>query len=376
MAEKNDYYQTLGIQKSATDDDIKKAYRQMAKKYHPDANPGDAAAEAKFKEVSEAYSILSDPQKRAAYDQYGHAAFDPAQGGGGFTGGFGGFDAESIFESFFGGGFGDIFGTSGSRRAGPRRGADLQQNVQIKFEDAVFGCIRDITIQSYENCPTCKGSGAKPGTVAESCRQCGGTGQERVQQQTIFGTVTNVRTCAACRGEGKIIKDPCPDCRGAGRVRVQKTIQVNIPKGIDNGQSIRLTGRGEPGEKGGPSGDLLVTVYVQPHNRFVREGIHLFMDLPITFAQASLGDEIPIQTLEGEERLTIRPGTQPGTVSILKGKGVPNVKNPRVIGDLHVKLVVQVPTQLNEKQRQALREFAEAMGEEAEEKKGRWGKKK
>ncbi|MCL2462457.1 MAG: molecular chaperone DnaJ [Defluviitaleaceae bacterium] len=374
MADKRDYYEVLGVQKTANDDDLKKAYRQMAKKYHPDANPGDKSAEESFKEVNEAYAVLSDPQKRAAYDQYGHAAFDPAMGGAGGNP-YGGvnFDMGDIFSSvfgeglgdIFGGGFGDMFGGGGRRaRNGPRRGADLQTNIQIRFEEAVFGTQKDIQLTSSDACPTCKGSGAKPGTTAESCKHCGGTGQERVQQQTMFGTVTSVRPCTICNGEGKIVRDPCPDCRGTGKVRTTKTLTVNVPKGVDNGTVIRLTGKGEPGEKGGPSGDLLITVYVQSHKHFTRQGMNLYLDVPITFVQAALGDELTIPTLDGSEKYTIKPGTQPGTIVTLRGKGVPSLKNNKSVGDLIIKLVVTVPTQMSERQKQRLRDFADEMGEE------------
>jgi molecular chaperone DnaJ len=373
MADKRDYYETLGVGKSASEDDLKKAYRKLAKQYHPDSNQGDKAAEEKFKELNEAYAVLSDPQKKAAYDQYGHAAFDPASGGGGGGGGFysGGFnmDMGDIFESFFGG---DIFGgsTRSSGRNGPRDGASLQTSVQIKFEEAVYGTVKDIRIQGYETCGTCKGTGAKPGTYAETCRHCGGTGQERYQQQTMLGSMTTLRTCSHCRGEGKIIKSPCPECHGAGKVQANKTLSVTIPKGIDNGQTVRLSGKGEPGERGGSPGDLLITVHVQPHKVFVRKGINLHLDLPITFVQAALGDEVLIPTLDGEERLTIKPGTQPNQEVSIRGKGVPNIRNQRMYGDLIIKLVVNVPTQLTEKQKQRLRDFAEEMGEE-----GKDGKK-
>ncbi len=364
MAEKRDYYEVLGVPKTASDDEIKKAYRKMAKQYHPDANPGDTAAEDKFKEVNEAYAVLSDPQKKAAYNQYGHSAFDQSGGGGG--GFYGGFDMGDIFESFFGeSGFGEMFGGGGGRRRnGPRRGADMQTNIQITFDEAYFGTTRDITLTSSDSCPTCKGTGAKPGTNADNCKKCGGSGQERVQQQTMFGTMTTVRTCSACHGEGKIIKDPCTTCRGEGKVRTSKTITVTVPKGIDNGQSIRIGGKGESGEKGGPPGDLLITVYVQPHKVFVRKGNDLHLEVPITFVQATLGDEISIPTMEGEEKYTIKPGTQPGTVVSIRGKGVPNVKNNRVVGDLIVTLDVTVPTTLTDKQKQALRTFADEMGED------------
>ncbi len=361
MADKRDYYETLGVAKGASDDEIKKAYRKMAKKYHPDANPGDATAESKFKEVNEAYAVLSDSQKKAAYDQFGHAAFDQTAGGGG--GGFYGgmdFNMSDIFESVFGG---DIFGSS-RHRNDPRRGSDLRTSMQIKFDEAFFGCEKEVSLSANEVCDTCKGSGAKPGTVAESCRHCGGSGQERFQQQTMFGTMTSVRTCSICRGEGKIIKDPFASCRGTGFVKKAKTLKVNIPKGIDSGQSIRLAGKGEPGEKGGPYGDLLITIYVSPHKLFIREGINLRMEVPVTFVQAALGGEIVIPTMEQSESYTIKPGTQTGTVVTLKGKGVPSVKNSRIVGDLIISLKVTVPTSLTDKQKQLLKAFADEMGEE------------
>jgi molecular chaperone DnaJ len=367
MADKRDYYEILGVGKQAGDDDLKKAYRNMAKKYHPDANPGDTAAEAKFKEINEAYGVLSDSQRRAAYDQYGHAAFDPSSGGGGF----GGMDINDIFGSIFGDGF-DIFG-GGRRRAGPRRGADLQMRLNIAFEEAVFGAVKDVQLQTYDACGTCKGSGAKPGTHAESCKRCGGSGQERVTQQTILGSMTTVVTCSMCKGEGKTIKEPCTGCRGAGRVRVTKTLQVTVPKGIDDGQSIRLSGKGELGEKGGPAGDLLITMRVLPHKVFKRDGNNLFLEVPITFVQAALGDEILIPTLDRkEERYNVKAGTQPGTVVHIKGKGVPSVRNNRIVGDLVVKLNVTVPTLLNERQREALKAFNEAMGDDYKNHKKRW----
>ncbi len=364
MAEKRDYYETLGVSKGASEDEIKKAYRKQAKKYHPDANPDNQEAEAKFKEVSEAYSVLSDPQKKAAYDQYGHAAFQ--QGGGGGGGFYGGFEMGDIFESIFGdSGFSDIFGGGGGRRRqGPRRGSDVHTSLNINFEEAFFGTSKEITLPMNETCGTCNGTGAKPGTLAESCKHCGGSGQERILQQTMFGTMTSVRTCAVCRGEGKIIKEPCTTCRGEGRVRRNKALEVNIPKGIDNGQSIRLSGKGEAGEKGGPYGDLLISINVLPHKVFVRKGSNIYLDMPITFVQAALGDEITIPTLEEQVKYTIKPGTQPGAQHVIKGKGFANVKNPKILGDLVVTLNVMVPTTLNEKQKQHLKAFAESMGEE------------
>ncbi|MCL2874062.1 MAG: molecular chaperone DnaJ [Defluviitaleaceae bacterium] len=362
MANKADYYDTLGISKGAGEDEIKKAYRNMAKKYHPDANQGDESAEKKFKEVSEAYDVLSDAKKRETYDRFGHAAFDQSAGGGagGFYGGGMNFDMSDIFETVFGG---DIFG-SGRRRSGPRRGADLQTSLKITFEESFFGVEKEIQVSANETCETCKGTGSKPGSAAESCKQCGGSGQERVHQQTLFGTMASVRTCSLCKGEGKIIRNPCQTCKGTAKVRKNKKLQVAVPKGIESGQSIRLSGRGEPGEKGGPSGDLLVTIYVSPHNVFKRNGDDLYLEVPVTFVQAALGYDITIPTMADPERHTIKAGTQTGTVVTIKGKGMPNVRNPKSSGNIVATLKVSVPTNLNEKQKQLLKEFAEEMGED------------
>ena len=370
MANKKDYYEELGIGRDANDDQIKKAYRKLAKQYHPDANPGDKSAEERFKEISEAYSVLSDSSKRKTYDQFGHAAFE--QGGGGFHGGV---DINDIFGSFFGGGamdLGDIF-SGGRSRPRARRGADLQMRMSIKFEEAIFGVTKDIELQSYDVCESCKGSGAKPGTYAESCKHCNGTGSERITQQSMLGMMTRVVTCSICKGEGKIIREPCVQCRGQGRIRKKKTVEVNIPKGIDSGQSIRLQGKGEMGEKGAPPGDLYITVNIAPHKLFKRDGNNLYLEVPITFVQAALGDDISIPTIDGsEEKYKVKPGTQPGTVVNLRGKGVPNVHNPRSVGDLVVKLNVSVPTGLNEKQKSLLLEFNESMGDEYKNHKKRW----
>jgi len=367
MADKRDYYETLGVGKSATDSELKSAYRKLAKQYHPDANPGDSKAEDKFKELSEAYAVLSDGDKRAAYDQYGHAAFDPASGGGGGGGFYGNvnFDMHDIFNSFFGDGGFDIFGGGRSRRNGPRRGADLQMRMQIKFEEAVFGATKEVQLQVNENCDTCKGSGAKPGTHPENCKECGGSGQVRAVQQTLLGSMTTVRDCPACKGQGRVIKEPCSSCRGTGKTRVTKTLNITVPKGIDTGQSIRLAGKGEPGEKGGSDGDLLITMVISPHKLFTRQGNNLYLDVPITFVQATLGDEISVPLLDGsEEKYSIKAGTQPGTVVSIKGKGVPSVRNNRNVGDLVVTLNVTVPTGLNEKQKEHLRAFNEVMGDD------------
>ena len=377
MSNKSDYYETLGISKTASDSDIKSAYRKLAKQHHPDANPGDPQAEAKFKEVSEAYAVLSDSEKKAAYDQFGHAAFDAAAGGGG-TGGYYGnvnFDMYDIFNSFFGDSF-DIFGGGGRARNGPRRGADLQMRMQIKFEEAVFGATKDVQLQMNEACKTCSGSGAKPGTHPETCKECGGSGQVRRMQQTLLGAMTTVSACPSCHGEGKTIKDPCTSCRGTGKMRVTKTLEITVPKGIDNGQSIRLAGKGEPGEKGGPAGDLLITMQVVPHKVYTRRGTNLYLDVPITFVQAALGDEISIPMLDGsEEKYQIKPGTQPGAVVYLKGKGVPSLRNNRNVGDLVVTLNVTVPKGMTEKQKESLRAFNEAMGDDYNNHKKNWFEK-
>ena len=364
MADKRDYYETLGVSKSATESELKSAYRKLAKQYHPDANPGDEAAEAKFKELSEAYAVLSDGDKRAAYDQHGHAAFDSNGGGSGFYGNVN-FDMHDIFNSFFGDGGFDIFGGGGRRRSGPRRGADLQMRMQIKFEDAVFGAVKEVQLPTHETCDICSGSGAKPGTHPINCKECNGTGQVRMMQQTMLGAMTTVRTCPTCKGDGKIVKDPCTKCRGAGKVKVTKTLEVTVPKGIDNGQSIRLTGKGEPGEKGGPAGDLLITMQILPHKVFSRQGNNLYLEIPITFVQAALGDEISVPMLDGsEEKYYVKAGTQPGTVVRIKGKGVPSLRNNRNMGDLMLTLKVTVPTGLTEKQKEHLIAFNEAMGGE------------
>lgn len=357
MAEKRDYYEVLGVKKDATEAELKKAYRKMAVKYHPDQNPGDKEAEEKFKEVNEAYEVLNDPEKRAQYDQFGHAAFEQGgMGGGGFYGqGFDMGDLGDIFSSMFG--FGGGFGGGSTRKNGPRRGRDINVNIQLTFEEAVFGCKKEISVPIADECDTCHGTGAKEGTHAESCPKCNGTGQERVVQQSMFGAVTSVRTCSQCHGTGKIIKEPCATCKGTGRVRKTKKYEVNVPKGIDNGQTIRLAGKGEIGENGGSYGDLLVTVYVQPNRVFERRGYDIYCDVPITFVQAILGGEIVIKTIDGEQTYTIKPGTQPDTVVTLKGVGVPNLRNPKVRGNQIVTLKVKIPTDLSERQKDLLRQF-------------------
>ncbi|WP_352400663.1 molecular chaperone DnaJ [Anaerotignum sp.] len=354
LAEKRDYYEILGVSKGASDAELKKAYRKMAVKYHPDQNPGNKDAEDKFKEVNEAYEVLSDPQKRAQYDQFGHSAFEQGGAGGGFYGqGFDMGDLGDIFGSMFGfGGFG-----GGARKNGPRRGNDVNVNIQLTFEEAAFGCTKEISVAILDECETCHGTGAKTGTHAESCPKCNGTGQERFVQQSMFGAVTSVRTCSQCHGSGKVVKDPCNTCQGAGKVRKTKKYEVNIPKGIDNGQTIRLANKGEVGENGGGYGDLLVTVYIQPDRVFVRKGFDVYCDVPISFVQAALGGEIVIKTIDGEQKHTIKPGTQPETVVTLRGVGIPNLRNPKVRGNQVVTLKVKIPTDLSEKQKELLRMF-------------------
>lgn len=354
LAEKRDYYETLGVDKSASETELKKAYRKMAAKYHPDNNQGNETAEAQFKEVSEAYDVLSDGQKRTQYDQFGHAAFEQGGGGGYGAGGFGGFDVDlgDIFGSMFG--FG---GGGGARRNGPRRGSDLGASIQIAFEEAIFGCTKEVSIQTLDNCDSCGGSGAKAGTHAESCSKCQGTGQERVIQQSMFGAMQSVRTCSACRGSGKSIKNPCTSCKGVGKVKRTKTHSINIPTGIDDGQAIRLSGKGEVGDNGGGYGDLIVTIYVQNDRVFTRKGTDIYCDVPITFVQATLGGEITIKTIDGEEKYTIKAGTQPETVATFRGVGVPNLRNPKVRGNQIVTLKVQIPTKLTSKQKELLSQF-------------------
>jgi molecular chaperone DnaJ len=365
MAEKRDYYEVLGVDRGADDATLKKAYRKLAKKYHPDMNPGDKEAEAKFKEATEAYGVLSDPDKRRQYDQFGHAAFENGGGGAG-AGGFGGFDfGGGDMGDIFGDIFGDLFGGGGSRRRannGPMKGANLRAVVHITFEEAVFGCQKELEINLKDTCTTCHGTGAKPGTSPETCSKCNGTGQITYTQQTMFGSVRNVTTCPDCGGTGKIIRDKCTVCRGTGYTSSRKRIQVNIPAGIDDGQSIRIREKGEPGVNGGPRGDLLVEVQVTRHPIFQRQDMNIFSTAPITFAQAALGGDVKISTVDGDVLYTVKPGTQTDTKIRLKGKGVPSLRNSNVRGDHYVTLVVQTPTKLNEKAKEALRAFDEACG--------------
>ena len=364
MAEtKRDYYEVLGVPKDADEAALKKAYRVLAKKYHPDANPGDKEAEAKFKEASEAYSVLSDPEKRRKYDQFGHAAFE---GGAGGAGGYGGFDFNGAdMGDIFGDIFGDFFG--GGRSAygrssnGPMRGANLRTGVRITFEEAIFGCEKEIELTLKDECPKCHGTGAKPGTSPVTCPKCNGKGKIVYTQQSFFGQVQNVQTCPDCRGTGKIVKEKCPDCYGTGYISSKKKIQVKIPAGIDNGQSIRIAGKGEPGANGGERGDLLVEVTVSRSPVFMRQETSIFSTVPISFATAALGGPIKIKTVDGEVEYEVKPGTQTDTKVRLRGKGVPSLRNKNIRGDHYVTLVVTVPEKLNEEQKEALKRFDDAM---------------
>ena len=368
MAEsKRDYYEVLGIGKDADEAAIKKAYRVLAKKYHPDMNPGDAEAEKKFKEASEAYAVLSDPEKRQKYDQFGHAAFD---GGAGGAGGFGGFDFSGAdFSDIFGDIFGDLFGGGrrGGRSNGPMRGANVRKSIRITFEEAVFGCEKELDLILKDPCETCNGTGAKPGTSPETCPKCGGRGQVVYTSQSFFGTVQNVQTCPNCGGSGKVIKEKCSKCAGSGYIANRKKIKVSIPAGIDNGQSIRIRDKGEPGINGGPRGDLLVQVIVGRHPIFQRQDYDIYSTAPITFAQAALGAEVRIKTIDGDVMYTVKPGTQTDTRVRLRGKGVPTTRNKQVRGDHYVTLVVQVPTKMNAEQKELLKAFDQAMDGKKEE---------
>ncbi len=355
MADKRDYYEVLGIQKGASEDEIKKAFRKVAKKYHPDMHPDDPEAEEKFKECQEAYAVLSDPDKRRQYDQYGHAAFD-GNGGAGFD--FSGMDFGDIFGDIFG----DFFGGGRRTSNGPMKGQNVRTSVKIKFEEAAFGCNKEIELVLKDECPKCKGSGAKPGTNKKTCSKCGGKGKVMMTSQSFFGTVQNVSTCPDCNGTGEIIEEKCPDCHGSGYIARKKKIEVAIPAGIDDGQAVRIRDKGEPGINGGPRGDLLVEVRVQPHKTFQRRDFDIYSEAPISFAQAALGGEVIIETLDGRVSYEVKAGTQTNTRIRLRGKGVPSLRNENVRGDHYVTLVVQVPTSLNEKAKNALREFDEETG--------------
>ncbi len=362
MAEqKRDYYEVLGISKTADDAEIKKAYRVLAKKYHPDMNPGDTEAEKKFKEASEAYAVLSDPEKRRQYDQFGHAAFE-----GGGAGGFGGFDFNSAdFGDIFGDIFGDFFGGGRRRGAnnGPMKGANIRTSVRITFEEAVFGVSKEIELTLKDECATCHGTGAKPGTSPETCTKCGGKGQVVFTQQSFFGTVRNVQSCPECNGTGKVIKEKCADCHGTGYIANRKKIQVSIPAGIDNGQSVRIRDKGEPGTNGGPRGDLLVEVIVARHPIFQRQDYNIFSTVPISFAVAALGGDVVVDTVDGKVIYEVKPGTQTDTKVRLKGKGVPSLRNKEVRGDHYVTLVVETPEKLSGEAKELLKQFDALTGD-------------
>ena len=383
MADKRDYYEVLGVSKSATPDEIKKAYRQLAKKYHPDLNPDNKEAEAKFKEANEAYEILSDSEKKEKYDRFGFAGVDPSYGAGqgGFGGGFGGFgdgmdfDLGDIFGSFFGGGFG---GGSRSNPNAPRRGSDIQTNIYLTFEEAAKGCKKNVEFQRIEHCDECNGSGAAKGTQPQTCPECNGRGQVNVQQRTPFGTISTSKTCQRCGGKGTFNPTPCSRCKGAGRIRKTQKKDINIPAGIDDGQIFTVRGEGNHGLNGGPAGDLRVGVSVKPHAYFERDGYNVWYDMKISFIQAALGDKLRVPTLDGQVEYELPAGTQPGQVFKLKGRGIPVLNSTRR-GDQLVRVIVDVPKSLTEEQKSALLKFNEAMGNnpvKPEEKRGFFGGKK
>ncbi|MCR4749219.1 MAG: molecular chaperone DnaJ [Lachnospiraceae bacterium] len=363
MAEqKRDYYEVLGVEKNADEAALKKAYRALAKKYHPDMNPGDAEAEKKFKEASEAYAVLSDPEKRRQYDQFGHAAFEQGgMGGGGFD--FSGMDFTDIFGDLFGDFFGGGRRSSGRASNGPMKGANIRTSVRITFEEAIFGCEKEIELNTKDECKTCKGSGAKPGTKPVTCSKCNGKGQVVFTQQSFFGMVRNVQTCPDCGGTGQIIKDKCPDCKGTGYIPIKKRFAVDIPAGIDNGQCKRLAGQGEPGVNGGPRGDVLVEVIVGRHPIFQRQDQNIFSTVPISYAVAALGGDVMIDTVDGKVVYEVKAGTQTDTRVRLKGKGVPYLRDKNTRGDHYVTLVVQVPEKLSHEAKELLKKFDEATGD-------------
>ena len=369
MADKRDYYEILGVNKNASDDEIKKAYRKQAKKYHPDLNPGNQEAEKSFKEVNEAYEVLSDKQKKARYDQFGHAGVDPSYGAGTGGGSGGGFyqdiDLGDIFSSFFGGDFGG-FGSRGRRSNpnAPRQGSDVQVNLNLSFEEAAKGCKKEVSYTVIGNCPECHGSGAKSGTAAKTCSACGGSGQTTVTQRTPFGVVQTAQTCNKCHGSGKIIEFPCPKCSGGGKVKTSKKIEVNVPAGIDNGQILNVGGHGNAGTNGGSAGNLHVYISVRPHTIFERKGYDVYCELPITFAQAALGAEVVVPTLDGKVSYKIHEGTQPGDIFKLRGKGIEKIGS-KYRGDQLVKVTIEVPSQLTAKQKELLLEFDKEMTEKS-----------
>lgn len=363
MPDKRDYYEVLGVSKGCTEDELKKAYRVLAKKYHPDLNPNNKEAEARFKEANEAYEVLSDAEKRRKYDQFGHAGVDPSYGGGASYGGagvdFG--DLGDIFESFFGG-FGGNGGRSRNPNA-PQRGGDIRTGLSISFMEAAKGCRKEIEIQRYEQCDECAGSGAEKGSAPETCSECGGSGQVRVSQRTMFGVIQSTKTCPRCNGRGKQIKKPCMKCGGAGRIRRPRKLEIAIPAGIDDGQVFAIRGQGDNGLNGGPSGDVNVTVTVRPDPLFERDGYNVWCDIPITFTQAALGAKIVVPTIDGKVEYEVPAGTQSGTVFRLRNKGI-TALNARSRGDQYVRANVEIPRNLNTKQKNALKEFESLMSDE------------
>ncbi len=373
MADKRDYYEVLGLQKGASADEIKKSYRSLARKYHPDLHPDDKDCAEKFKEVNEAYEVLSDPSKKERYDQFGHAGVDPNYGGGGFNGGAGGFnpfgDMGDIFENLFGGGFGGGFGGSRTSRANaPRRGQDIDISVTISFMEACFGIKHDVKINRLEKCPDCSGTGAAAGSSPQTCPECNGMGQVKVGQRTPFGVISSQKTCPKCSGKGKIVSNPCTKCSGNGRVRTTKQLSIDIPAGIDKGQMLRVGGQGDAGINGGPSGNLNVTVNVKPHPIFERDEFDIHCEIPITYTQAVMGDELIVPTIDGDVKYSISEGTQTGTIFRLKGKGVKKLQRSDR-GDQYVKVVVEVPKNLDKNQKELLKAFEASLNEKNYEKK-------
>lgn len=376
MAEqKRDYYEVLGVSKGASEDEIKKAYKKLARKYHPDLNPDNKEAEEKFKEANEAYEILSDPTKKARYDQFGFAGVDPSYGGGagagaGFDGSFDFGDLGDIFGSFFGGGF----GTRRSNPNGPQRGESIRLSLAIDFKEAAFGCEKEVTVDRLESCETCRGSGCAAGAAPETCPDCRGTGTVQVRRQTPMGVFATSSPCPKCGGKGKIIHQPCPDCHGTGSTRKRRTIKASVPAGIDNGQTISIRSQGSAGKNGGPAGDLLITITVRPHELFRREGTSVLCEVPVTFAQAVLGAELEIPTIDGKVKYDLPEGTQSGTTFRLKGKGIPAI-NGRGRGDQYVTVYIETPRNLNREQKEALRKFAESVGDNNYEERRKFFKK-
>ncbi len=365
MPDKRDYYEVLGVSRNATDDELKKAYRKLAKQYHPDLNPGDKAAEASFKEVNEAYAVLSDAEKRRNYDQYGHAGVD-GQGFGGFNGGGINIDLEDLFGSFFGG----AFGGGSKQRGGPQRGANLKYRMNLDFMEAAFGIERTIQINKEDLCDACKGQGTRDGSTPDKCQTCHGTGQVSARQQTMFGTVMTQRPCSACGGKGTVVKDPCPDCRGQGRRNKAKTLSVKVPAGINEGEMLTVRNEGEPGSAGGPYGDLYIEIHIKPHPIFQREGNNTYCEVPITFAQATLGADIEIPTIDGPYNFHLKEGTQPGDSFTIRNKGIPYLNRNNARGDHQFRVILEVPKHLSDQQKEILRQFEQSCSEKNYQKRG------